>query len=199
MKRLVIATGNPGKLGEIRTLLAPLGIEVASQVEFSVPSVEETGKTFVENAILKARHACELSGLPALADDSGLEVDALGGAPGVYSARFAGEDAGDAANVHKLLGALEGIPDEERTARFQCVVALLRHPDDATPIICQGTWDGRIATMRSGSGGFGYDPVFYDPEAGECAAQMTPEKKNRLSHRGKALGSMRAQLTAGAA
>jgi len=194
MKRLVIATGNAGKLREIQALLAPVGIESIGQSAFSVSSVEETGATFIENAILKARHAAMLSGLPALADDSGLVVDALGGAPGIHSARYAGESANDAANVRKLLVALEGVPKAERTARFQCVLALLRHADDPVPLVCEGSWEGRIADAPSGADGFGYDPVFMVPTLGKTAAQMAPEQKNRMSHRGKALIALRTRL-----
>lgn len=196
MKRIVIATGNSGKLREICSLLSPLHIEVVAQSTLSIESAEETGLTFIENALLKARHAAALSGLPALADDSGLVVDALNGNPGIRSARYAGEQADDAANVDKLLAALDGTPEAERTARFHCVVTLLRHPDDATPLLCQGVWEGHVAEKRRGAGGFGYDPVFVDCEHGISAAEMSPEQKNRLSHRGKALRAMHAALAA---
>lgn len=187
MKRIVIASNNPGKVREINQVLAGTGLEVVPQSEYAVPEVEESGLTFVENALLKARNAARHSGLPAIADDSGLEVDALQGAPGIRSARYAGEGASDAANLHKLLEDLEGVPEERRTARFQCLMVYLRHPEDPTPLIVQGTWEGRILEAPRGEGGFGYDPVFYVP--GHCcsAAELTPEQKNAISHRGQAL------------
>ena len=196
MNRLVIATGNTGKLGEIRTLLEPLGMEVLPQSDYCVTPVEETGLTFVENALLKARHASAVSGLPALADDSGLVVDALQGEPGIRSARYAGQDADDRANVHKLLAALDGVEEHRRTARFHCVLALLRHPADPTPILCEGSWEGRIAGVPRGSGGFGYDPVFHVPSVRQTAAQLQPSVKNHLSHRGQALQALVARLRA---
>jgi XTP/dITP diphosphohydrolase len=185
--RIVLASNNPGKVREIGQLLAPLDLDVVPQSEFDVPEAEETGLTFVENAILKARHAAALTGLPAIADDSGIEVDALQGRPGIYSARFAGKGAGDAENLNKLLKELEGVPEEERSARFQCLMVYMRHGNDPTPIICQGTWEGRILTEARGSGGFGYDPVFLVPDRGCTSAELPPEEKNRLSHRGQAL------------
>lgn len=191
---LVVATGNKGKLQEISQLLAPLGIQVRGQKDFAIPEIEETGLTFVENAILKARNTCAHTGLPALADDSGIEVDALNGAPGIYSARYAGAGASDAANVDKLLQALRDVPEDKRTARFQCVMVYLRHADDPTPLICQGTWEGRIALAPAGDNGFGYDPVFWVAEQGCTAAQLPPEIKNRLSHRGQALQALLAAL-----
>lgn len=188
---IVVATGNKGKLKEIGEVLAPLGIRVHGQHEFSVPEIEETGLTFVENAILKARNTCAFTGKPALADDSGIEVDALNGAPGIYSARYAAMDVGvnasDAANVEKLLNALYGVPEAERTARFQCVMVYLRHAEDPVPLICQGTWEGRIALQPQGGNGFGYDPVFWVPQHNCTAAQLTADVKNSLSHRGQAL------------
>lgn len=184
---LVVATGNKGKLNEISQLLAPLDIQVRGQKEFNIAEIEETGLTFVENAILKARNTCAHTGKPALADDSGIEVDALNGVPGIYSARYAGAAANDAANVEKLLNALNGVPESERSARFQCVMVYLRHADDPTPLICQGTWEGRIALQPVGDNGFGYDPVFWVPQHNCTAAQLPPEIKNRLSHRGQAL------------
>lgn len=184
---LVVATGNQGKLNEISQVLAPLGIKVRGQKEFSIPEIEETGLTFVENAILKARNTCAHTGKPALADDSGIEVDVLDGAPGIYSARYAGAGASDAANVDKLLGALQGVPDAQRSARFQCVMVYLRHAGDPTPLICQGTWEGRIALAPAGDNGFGYDPVFWVPQYQCSAAQLTSAIKNSLSHRGQAL------------
>lgn len=193
---LVVATGNAGKLKEIGQVLAPLQICVHGQKAFDIPEIEETGLTFVENAILKARNTCAHTGRPALADDSGLEVDALGGAPGIYSARYAGIGAGDAANVEKLLAALQGVPETERTARFQCVMVYLRHADDPTPLICQGTWEGRIALQPQGENGFGYDPVFWVPEHNCTAAQLAPQVKNSLSHRGQALQKLLQALQA---
>jgi len=190
MHELVIATGNRGKLAELRALLAGTGIEVRSQAEFAVPEVAETGLSFVENAILKARHAAAHTGLPALADDSGLEVDALGGQPGVRSARYAGDAADDAANNHKLLEALADVPEGRRTARFHCVLALLRHPADPVPLICSGTWEGSIRREPAGTNGFGYDPLFEVAGAGCTAAELSAVIKNRLSHRGQALGHL---------
>jgi len=191
---LVVATGNKGKLNEISQVLAPLGISVRGQKEFSIPEIEETGLTFVENAILKARNTCAHTGKPALADDSGIEVDFLQGAPGIYSARYAGPGASDADNVDKLLSALLNVPESERSARFQCVMVYLRHADDPTPLICQGTWEGRITLAPSGDNGFGYDPVFWVPQHQCTAAQLPPEIKNSLSHRGQALQALLAAL-----
>jgi len=185
--RVVLASGNAGKVREFNQLLAGAHIEVLPQSSFGVPEAEETGLTFVENAILKARNAARHTGLPALADDSGIEVDALNGAPGIYSARYAGPGASDQENLYKLLAALEGLADEQRGSRFQCVIAYLRHAEDPTPLICQGTWEGRILTAPRGANGFGYDPVFYVPDEGVSSAELTPETKNRLSHRGQAL------------
>ena len=185
--RVVLASGNAGKVREFNHLLADAHIEVLPQSSFGVPEAEETGLTFVENAILKARNAARHTGLPALADDSGIEVDALNGAPGIYSARYARAGASDEENLHKLLAALDGVPDEQRSARFQCVIAFLRHAEDPTPLICQGTWEGRILTAPRGTNGFGYDPVFYVPDQGVSSAELAPETKNRLSHRGQAL------------
>lgn len=187
MQDIVVATGNQGKLKEINQVLNPFGLQALGQKEFKVPEIEETGLTFVENAILKARNASELTGKPALADDSGLKVDALNGAPGIYSARYAGPDASDADNVAKLLSALQGLPREQRKARFQCVMIYLRHANDPVPLICQGTWEGYIDLQPSGDNGFGYDPVFMVPEQNCTAAQLPPEIKNQLSHRGQAL------------
>lgn len=182
----MLATGNAGKVREINQLLAGLAIEAVAQTEYQVPEIEETGSTFVENAILKARQAAQHTGLPAIADDSGLEVDALQGAPGIYSARYAGS-GGDRANNDKLLAALAAVPDPQRTARFQCVMVYLAHAADATPIICQGTWAGRILAIARGRNGFGYDPIFYVPTHDCSAAELAPEVKNQLSHRGQAL------------
>lgn len=187
MKKVVLASGNKGKVREINALLSGLDIEVLPQSDFDVPEVEETGLTFVENAIIKARNAAKHSGLPALADDSGLEVDALLGAPGIYSARYAGAGAGDEANLEKLLLELEDVADGERSGRFQCLMVLLEHELDPTPLICQGSWEGEITRVPAGDNGFGYDPVFYVPEQACTAAQLEPAVKNRLSHRGQAL------------
>lgn len=194
MQKVVLASNNAGKVREINQILAGLDIEVVPQAEFSIPEAEETGLSFVENAILKARHAAQLSGLPAIADDSGLEVDALQGAPGIYSARYAGVGASDADNLNKLLEALQGVPESARTARFQCLMVFMRHGEDPTPLICQGTWEGRILESAQGNNGFGYDPVFYVPERDCSSAQLDAETKNRLSHRGKALKQLLAAM-----
>ncbi len=186
-QRIVLASNNAGKVREIGQLLAGHEIEVLPQSSFDIPEAEETGLTFVENAILKARNACAHSGLPAIADDSGLEVDALGGEPGIYSARYAGPDATDADNNALLMERLADVPDEQRTARFQCLMVYLRHEKDPTPILCQGTWEGRILRAPQGENGFGYDPVFFVPEKGCSAAELPAEVKNALSHRGQAL------------
>ncbi len=196
MIELVVATGNKGKLKEINQVLSPLGFAVKGQAEFNISSADETGLTFVENAILKARHTALQTGRPALADDSGLEVDALAGQPGIYSARYAGEDGNDAANNQKLLEALKDTPEAQRTARFQCVMVYLRHPEDPVPLICQGTWAGRIGFEPAGDNGFGYDPLFFVPEQNCMAAQLAPEEKNRLSHRGQALKQLVTALSA---
>lgn len=194
MNKLVLASGNAGKLAEFNALLADVGFEVRPQSEFGVEDAEETGLTFIENAILKARHASQATGLPALADDSGLVVDALGGAPGLYSARYAGEHGNHAANIDKLLHELRDVPDEHRSARFVCVLALLRHADDPQPLIAQGNWEGRILPARQGEGGFGYDPVFFSPVDHMSAAELPAEVKNLVSHRGRALAMLRAAL-----
>ncbi|TCT21944.1 XTP/dITP diphosphatase [Thiobaca trueperi] len=194
---IVLASNNAGKVREIGQLLTEARIRIVPQGEYGVPEVEETGLTFVENAILKARHAARHSGLAAIADDSGLEVDALRGAPGIYSARYAGAGASDQENLLKLLRELEGVPENQRTARFQCLLVYLRHADDPTPLICQGTWEGRILTSPRGTNGFGYDPVFFVPTEGCSAAELDPETKNRLSHRGQALRRLQRLLEAG--
>jgi len=183
--RVVLASGNAGKLAELQNTLAALHIELLSQADFEVAEVEETGLTFVENALLKARAAARHAGLPAIADDSGLEVDALHGAPGIRSARYAG-DGGDAANNAKLLEALADVPDELRSARFQCVLVYLRHWQDPTPLICQGTWEGSILLQPRGTGGFGYDPLFWLAERQMSSAELDAAEKNRLSHRARA-------------
>lgn len=192
--RIVIATGNAGKWKEIQTLLAPLGLDVVRQTELNVPDADETGLSFVENAILKARHAALHTGLPAIADDSGLEVDALGGAPGIYSARYAGVGASDEDNNRKLLAELHELGEHEPVARFQCVVVFMRHAADPVPLIAQGTWEGRVIASPKGSGGFGYDPLFFVPSEGCTSAELSPERKNRLSHRGQALARLAALL-----
>ncbi len=185
--RIVLASSNPGKVREIGAMLAGLEIEVIPQSKFATPEVEETGLTFVENALIKARAAAEASGLPALADDSGLEVDALHGKPGIRSARYSGVDGDDAANNAKLLEVLSQVPDAERTARFQCLLVLMRHAEDPTPWMFQGTWEGRVLRAPRGDNGFGYDPLFYVEDQGCSSAELPPEVKNRLSHRGQAL------------
>lgn len=193
-RRLVLASGNAGKLAELRALLGTDGFELVPQSDLGVDDIEETGLTFVENALLKARHAARRTGLPALADDSGLCVDALGGAPGLYSARYAGAHGDAAANIAKLLDALADVPDERRTAHFHAVVVLLRHADDPQPIIAEGRWPGRILHAPRGGRGFGYDPVFLDPAHAASAAELEPMLKNRISHRGQALAMLRARL-----
>ncbi|MDS4031356.1 MAG: RdgB/HAM1 family non-canonical purine NTP pyrophosphatase [Candidatus Contendobacter sp.] len=187
MRKIVLATGNAGKLREFAAVLAELELEIMPQSAFNVPEADETGLTFIENALLKARNAALRTGLPALADDSGLVVDALGGAPGIRSARYAGFNADDRANIGKLLVELREVPLERRTARFVCVLAWLRHPADPTPLICQGSWEGVILAEPRGANGFGYDPVFFVPGVQRTAAEMDPADKNRLSHRGRAL------------
>jgi XTP/dITP diphosphohydrolase len=193
-KTIVLASSNAGKVREFNQLLGGLQLEVVPQSHFNVADAEETGLTFVENAILKARNAAQHAHRPALADDSGLEVDALDGAPGIYSARYAGPGAGDRANLEKLLAMLAGVPDAQRTARFQCVLVYMRHALDPTPLICQGTWEGRILTEARGGGGFGYDPVFFVPSHGCSSAELPAEVKNALSHRGQALQKLLAAL-----
>ena len=198
MKQVVLASGNAGKLKEFGQCLAPLGIELIPQNQFVTEEVEETGLSFVENAILKARHAAQASGMPALADDSGLEVDALGGAPGIYSARYAGSElkgeAKDAANSAQLIADLASIPADQRTARFQCVLVYMRHATDPTPLICQAAWEGLIMDSAQGEHGFGYDPIFQVIEKSCRAAQLTPAEKIAISHRGKALAQLQRAL-----
>lgn len=196
MTQVVLATGNAGKLRELASLLTGSGIELTAQAALSIAAQEETGLTFVENALLKARHACRQSGLPAIADDSGLEVDALEGAPGIYSARYSGKNVSDVANVQKLLWELSGVPVEKRTARFRCVLVFLRRATDPAPLICQGVWEGRILDAPRGNNGFGYDPVFLVPEKNRSAAELSAEEKNRLSHRGQALRALATALMA---
>lgn len=195
MTRIVLATSNRGKLREIRGLLADSGREVVAQNEFDCPDAIEDGLSFVENAIKKARNACAHTGLSAIADDSGLEVDALQGAPGIHSARFAGEAASDAQNVEKLLDSLQDVPEAQRTARFRCVMVYMRHVLDPSPLICEGSWEGRIMASPQGQNGFGYDPVFYVPTHACSAAELSAEQKNALSHRGQALRALAEKLT----
>ncbi|QJD29052.1 RdgB/HAM1 family non-canonical purine NTP pyrophosphatase [Methylococcus geothermalis] len=184
--KCVLASNNTGKIRELQVLLAPLGFEIVAQGALGIPDADETGSSFLENALIKARHAAKHSGLPAIADDSGLEVEALGGAPGVYSARYAGPSASDRDNIDKLLAALNGVEAERRSARFRCVMVFVRRADDPAPVIAEGVWDGGIGESCRGNGGFGYDPVFIVPQTGLSAAELPPEEKNRLSHRGQA-------------
>ena len=195
IQHIVLATSNAGKVRELNALLADKDVRVVAQADFGVPDADETGLSFVENALIKARNASLHTGLPAIADDSGLEVDALGGAPGIYSARYAGLDADDAANNHKLLKALEGRPATERSARFHCAMVFLRHAGDPSPLISQAAWEGCILTEPRGSGGFGYDPLFFVPATQSSAAELDPKQKNRLSHRGQAMQALLSALT----
>ena len=187
MQSLVLATNNAGKLRELQALLQPLALQVLPKSQFTRDEVAETGESFVANALLKARHAAGASGLPAIADDSGLEVDALGGAPGLYSARYAGASASDMDNLHKLLTAMRDVPDDKRSARYRCALVYVRDADDSNPLICEAAWEGRIAREPQGSGGFGYDPIFYLPSYRCTAAELPAPEKNRISHRGQAL------------
>ena len=191
--KIVLATGNPGKVREIRRILGEFGVEVVPQTELGVGDADETGDSFMENALIKARHAAAMTGLPAIADDSGLVVDALDGRPGVYSARYSGADATDDSNIDKLLAELSGVPEEQRTAAFHCCAAYVS-ADDSTSLIAEGRWQGRILEARRGAGGFGYDPVFFDPDCGRTAAELGPELKNVRSHRGKALAALAGML-----
>lgn len=194
--KLVLASGNAGKLKELRAMLAGLPLEIVAQGELGVSDVPETGLTFVENALIKARHASASTGLPALADDSGLIVDALDGAPGLYSARYAGSPTDDAANNAKLLEAMREVPADRRTARFYAVIVLLRHANDPQPLICEGSWEGVIVDALRGSHGFGYNPLFLDPVLAQTAAEMAPDLKNAMSHRAKALQLLKQKLPA---
>lgn len=187
MNKIVLASGNKGKLREFAELFAPMDIEIVPQSDLNVPEAEETGQTFVENAIIKARNAAMHTGLPAIADDSGIEVDYLLGAPGIYSARYAGENASDEDNLHALLSALNGVPDAERIARYQCLLVMMRHSKDPTPLICQADWQGQVLQDPMGDGGFGYDPIFWVAEEKCSAAQLTAQQKHAISHRGKAI------------
>jgi len=191
---LVLASANPGKLRELAAMLADFGYRLRAQSEFGVESVPETGTTFVENAIIKARHAAAETGLPALADDSGIEVDALYGAPGVHSARFAGADAGDDANNALLVEKMRGVPAERRGARYRAVIVLMCHAADPSPLICEGSWEGIIQLEPRGEGGFGYDPYFYLPDLGCTSAELSAGEKNRLSHRGQAIAELLRRL-----
>ncbi|MBS3963808.1 MAG: RdgB/HAM1 family non-canonical purine NTP pyrophosphatase [Methylomonas sp.] len=197
MSRIVLASGNAGKIREIQAMLQ--GVEIIPQSQLHIAEPDETGCTFVENALIKARNAARHSGLPAIADDSGLVVDALNGAPGVISARYAGVGASDQANIDKLLLELADVPDERRTARFICLMVFMRHADDPTPVIAHGVWEGQILHQASGSHGFGYDPVFWVEQHRCSAAQLSPEVKNALSHRGQALRVLSQQLRHGSA
>lgn len=196
-QKIVLASGNLGKLREFQQLLAGCGFEVLPQSDFNLSNADETGTTFVENAIIKARHACQQTGLPAIADDSGIEVDALNGRPGVYSARYAGEAANDEANNQKLLQELDGVPAEQRTARYHAVLAYMRHADDPTPILCHGTWEGIILIELRGQGGFGYDPLFFVPTHNCTSAELDKAEKNRISHRGKAMQELLQKISQG--
>ncbi|MDF2182394.1 XTP/dITP diphosphatase [Neptuniibacter sp. CAU 1671] len=189
--KIVLASGNRGKLREFSQILESLEVTVIPQSEFQLEDADETGLSFVENAIIKARHAAAATGLPALADDSGLEVDALQGAPGIYSARYSGADATDAKNNAKLLTELAGLPEAQRTARFRCVLVFMRHANDPMPLICQGTWEGHILTAAQGDNGFGYDPLFWIDALGKTSAELPSDEKNRLSHRGQAVDAFK--------
>ena len=195
MRRVVLASSNAGKLGEMHQILAGGGVELVAQGTLGIGDAAETASTFVENALLKARHAARACGLPALGDDSGICVDALGGAPGLYSARYAGEHGNAAANIAKLLDALRDVPDERRGAHFHCTIVLLAHADDPAPLIAEGIWRGRILHAPRGTSGFGYDPVFFDPLLNIGAAELDAATKNRISHRGQALANLQALLT----
>lgn len=197
-KKILLASNNPGKLREIQAMLAEHAFDVVAQAALGIPDADETGLTFIENAIIKARQAALLSGLASVADDSGLEVDILGGAPGIYSARFAGMGSGDAANNAKLLAELAGRPEPKFTARYRCVMVYMRHAEDPSPLIGQGVWEGEIIQEQKGQGGFGYDPYFWLPEQGCTAAELPADVKNRLSHRGKALKELVKQIVAAA-
>ena len=195
IRKLVVATGNRGKLAEIEAVLADTGIELVAQGGLGIADADETGTTFVENALLKAKQAARITGLPALADDSGLMIDALDDRPGLIAAHYAGVLHDAERNIAKVLRELEGVPTERRTARFYSIIVLLRGPDDPQPLIAEGVWRGRILDAPRGSGGFGYDPIFFDPVLGQAAAELPPETKNRVSHRGQALAVLRDRLS----
>lgn len=194
MKKIVLASGNKGKLQEFQQLLSSCGFDIVPQSDFDVPDVEETGLSFVENAIIKARHASQHTGLPAIADDSGLEVDALNGQPGIYSARFSGPHATDQTNNSKLLHELAAMPKHQRSARFQCLLVFMQHATDPTPIICQGSWEGEMLFEGRGTNGFGYDPLFMVPDYNCSSAELEPAVKNRISHRGRAMKALLERL-----
>ncbi len=194
--KVILASSNPGKLREFKRLLADAHFDIIPQSEYTVSDAIEDGLTFVENSILKARHAAKHTGLPALADDSGIEVDALMGSPGIYSARYAGEHGDDEANNDKLLAELADVPEAKRTARFRCCIVYMRHAEDPSPLIADASWEGRILLERSGANGFGYDPLFYVPTHRTSSAELDPDEKNRISHRGIALRNMLQQLKA---
>jgi XTP/dITP diphosphohydrolase len=193
-KRIVLASSNAGKVREINEMLAGHAVRIVSQSEFNVPEVAETGLTFVENALIKARHAARHTGLPAIADDSGIELDALDGRPGIYSARYAGNGASDADNLHKLIDDVKKLPEDKRQCRFVCLMVYLRHAEDPIPLIAEGVWEGTALTTPRGTNGFGYDPMFYVPRHHCTSAELPPETKNSLSHRGQALRRLVAQL-----
>ena len=195
MKTLVLASSNRGKLAEMQPLLTDAGFTLITQGELGVADAIEDGRSFIENALIKARHAAAITGLPAIADDSGLIVDALDGAPGLISAHYAGVHGDAAGNIGKLLGELAGVPEPKRTARFYSLIVLLRHAHDPQPLIAEGVWEGRILESARGEHGFGYDPIFFDPLLGASAAELSPDLKNRVSHRGKALAKLREQLS----
>jgi len=196
MKRLVLASGNAGKVAELQELLGDSGFSLHAQSEFGVADADETGSTFVENALLKARHAARITGLPALGDDSGLCVDALHGAPGLYSARYGGVHGDATRNIARLLEELRGVPEQARGAEFYCVLVLLRDAEDPQPLIAEGRWRGRILDAPRGDRGFGYDPVFFDPDNACSAAELDPAIKNLISHRGRALAALKQRLAA---
>ncbi len=193
-RSLVLASGNPGKLGELTTMLKPLGWSIQPQSDWTLEEAVEDGLSFIENALIKARHAAHHSNRPALGDDSGLVVDALNGRPGIYSSRYAGPQADDRANIIKLLKALKGVPESKRSAHFYCAMALVRHTDDPSPLLATGMWCGRIMESPAGTGGFGYDPVFWVPAEACSSAELPVDVKNRLSHRGQALRAMTEQM-----
>jgi XTP/dITP diphosphohydrolase len=194
IKRVVLASGNAGKLREFSELLATTGLTLARQSDFGIVPPPETGTTFLENALIKARNAARISGMPAIADDSGIEVDALGGAPGVYSARYAGEDASDEDNLSKLLGALAGQPPAKRTARYRCVIVYVNSAEDPAPLVGEGAWEGRLIDTRRGNNGFGYDPAFVPAGDTRTVAEMPQDEKNLQSHRGQAMRAFLAQF-----
>ncbi len=194
MTQLVLASGNEKKLREIASIMQPFGYDLIKQAELGVDEADETGTTFVENAIIKARHAAAITGLPAIADDSGLEVDALQGAPGVYSARFSGSNATDDSNNALLVEKLQSVPESARSARYRAVIVFMSHAADASPVICEGSWEGHIILSPRGNSGFGYDPYFYLQELGCTAAELPGEQKNRISHRGQALALLQQRL-----